>query len=486
MASLGRRNFMTTSGSATLGLALATLVTRKQARASDFGALVPDPKGILNLPAGFSYRILEAKGNTMTDGYRVPGRPDGMACFAGPNNTLILMRNHEVTRGDASNGPYKGGQKVHKNSYDPKGMGCVTRLVVSASTFGRISSNLVLTGTVRNCGGGPSPWGWISCEENIEINGAYRHGYAFLCRTDKTTVQPPVRLNGYGRFNHEAVAVDPSNYHAYLTEDRSDGCLYRFVPNNMGQPFVGKLQALKVVGEDQYNTDDMTVGEAVDVEWVDIVSPDPNSDTVRSQAHAKGAAIILRGEGIWFFEGQIYICSTSGGQNGGGHVFRLIDGDSPTLELMVASPGLDVLDSPDNITMAPWGELFLVEDGDGEDCIRYVTDHGEILPFACNVGSSSEFAGVCFSPNGAAMFVNLQTDGLTLVVTGPFPNVMNADVVSLDKFDDLDELDESTWEVLSQNDTGSNCSVTDEPSDGAGLLAAVATVSLATLGRDRQ
>jgi secreted PhoX family phosphatase len=486
MARYGRRNFIITGGSTTLSLALATLMTHKRARAQDLGALVPDPEGLLDLPSGFSYRILEQKGDPMSDGYRVPGRPDGMACFAGPNNTLILMRNHEVTRSDTGNGPYKPGQKVPANSYDPKGMGCVTRLVVNANTYQRISSNLVLTGTARNCGGGPSPWGWLSGEENVERNGAYRHGYVFLCRTDAASVQPPMRVTGYGRFNHEAVAVDPSNYHAYLTEDRSNGCLYRFVPDDMAEPFVGKLQALKVVGEDEFDTDDMVLGEEVEVEWVDIDSPDPNSDTVRSEGHAKGAAIIKRGEGIWFCDGQVYICSTNGGQNGGGHVFRLTDGDTPTLELLVASPGLDVLDSPDNITMAPWGELFLVEDGDGEDCIRYVTAEGVILPFARNVGSGGEFAGVCFSPDGAAMFVNLQTDGLTLVVTGPFPIMMNANVDGLDSFDDLDDLDEDTWEVLGENDAGGSCSVTDERSDAAGLTTAVAVASLAALGRDRE
>jgi secreted PhoX family phosphatase len=48
-------------------------------------ALRADPQGILDLPEGFSYRVLQRGGEMMTDGYRVPGRPDAMACFAGPN-----------------------------------------------------------------------------------------------------------------------------------------------------------------------------------------------------------------------------------------------------------------------------------------------------------------------------------------------------------------------------------------------------------------
>src|SRR5690606_7203744 len=112
-------------------------------------------------------------------------------------------------------------------------------------------------------------WGWLSCEENTDINGGQspiRHGYTFLCPIDAESVQAPQRIDGYGRCNHEAVAVDPSNDYAYLTEDRGDSCLYRFVPDSMDDPFVGRLQALKVVGQDNYATLLMPVNEVLDVE----------------------------------------------------------------------------------------------------------------------------------------------------------------------------------------------------------------------------
>jgi secreted PhoX family phosphatase len=422
MSTLGRRKFMITGGSATVALSLATLGRNRSAVArGPWGALIPDPEGILDLPAGFGYQIVETAGDDMDDGYRVPGAPDGMACFQGPGGTLILMRNHELGAGDLAEGPYKLGQVPPTEAYEAAATGGVTRVVIDETTYERISSNLVLVGTIRNCAGGMSPWGWLTCEESTAINGGTRHGYTFLCPIDAETVQAPQRIDGYGRYNHEAACVDPSTNYAYLTEDRGDSCLYRFVPEAMDDPFVGTLQALRIVGQDGYDTNDMTENDVLDVAWVDIDNPDPNSDSVREEAQGKGAATFVRGEGIWFFEGQIYICSTSGGPAGSGQIFRLIDGNAPTLELVVRSTDSSVLESPDNITVAPWGEVFMAEDGDGDNYIRWVNDMGEICDFARNALSDSEHCGVCFSPDGQAMFVNIQGDGLTLVITGPFP-----------------------------------------------------------------
>ncbi|HEX4352916.1 MAG TPA: alkaline phosphatase PhoX, partial [Polyangiales bacterium] len=49
-----------------------------------------------------------------------------------------------------------------------------------------------------------------------------------------------------------------------------------------------------------------------------------------------------------------------------------------------------------------------------------VTPNGEIVDFARNATSLSEFTGPCFSPDGGTMFVNIQHDGLTLAIRGPF------------------------------------------------------------------
>ena len=80
------------------------------------------------------------------------------------------------------------------------------------------------------------------------------------------------------------------------------------------------------------------------------------------------------------------------------------------------------MDSPDNIVLSSTGHVFVAEDGSAPNLIRVLDHNGVVTPFAQNVldGGDSEFAGVCFSPDGRWLFVNLQKAGLTLAITGPF------------------------------------------------------------------
>jgi secreted PhoX family phosphatase len=395
----------------------------RRARAVGLGApLVPDPAGRLDLPEGFSYAILDQGGQTMSDGYRVPGNPDGMACFAGPDGTLVLLRNHELT--SSSRGPYVPSVAPPRTfappeAYDPDVVGGVTRVVVDATTHARVSSNLVLVGTAQNCAGGPSPWGWLSCEESFDA----LHGYTFICPIEATSVQSPQRIVGYGHFRHEAVAVDPSNHVAYLTEDRPNSALYRFIPDRPAAPFVGRLQALGIAGQPTLDTTTgLSVDQELPVSWIDLPDPDPSGDTLRATARSGGATIISRGEGIWFHDGVVYFTSTNGGPLERGQVFALRPtANGGTLRLIAQSDDAAVLDGPDNVCMAPFGELFVCEDGftGTANYIRRLAPSGEIFDFART--TLSELAGVCFSPDGRALFVNIFGADVTLVVTGPFP-----------------------------------------------------------------
>src|SRR5690606_12871542 len=71
----------------------------RQAGAESFGALVPDQRGILALPEGFTYELLLQTGATMSDGKARRAAPDGMAAFSGEPGQVILMLNHELSWG---------------------------------------------------------------------------------------------------------------------------------------------------------------------------------------------------------------------------------------------------------------------------------------------------------------------------------------------------------------------------------------------------
>jgi secreted PhoX family phosphatase len=105
-----RREFIRSSAAVGIGFlglyrfsVAKTLTTSAQV---GYGPLTTDPKGIFNLPKGFSYHVISRQGSTMNDGLLVPGKGDGMAAFKGNNNRTILIRNHENVPGDLKNGPF--------------------------------------------------------------------------------------------------------------------------------------------------------------------------------------------------------------------------------------------------------------------------------------------------------------------------------------------------------------------------------------------
>ncbi len=403
-------------------LAMAPLGWLYGCRRQVKGTLSLDPTRTLAVPPGFRVTILERVGAPMSDGARVPALPDAMGAFAGEAGQVVLMRNHEAGRDMAMSGLDLN--RLPEQMYDRGAAGGVTRLVVGPD-LKRVTSHGVLAGTLRNCAGGVSPWGWLSCEESVEPG----HGYVFLCPKGATRLTSPQRLTAYGRFNHEAACVDPATHIAYLTEDRPDGCLYRFVPRERARPFEGVLQALRVIGQPARNTGEgLAPGQRLAVDWVEAPEPEAEDDGLRLRSRARGACTISRGEGLWFHDGRVYFAATSGGPNGTGQIFCLRDTRSgeADLTLLAQSTSADELDGPDNITVAPWGDVIIAEDGRGEQYLRGLTRAGKLYNIARNALSEGELAGVCFSPDGRTLFLNLQHDGLTVALSGPWRDLAPA------------------------------------------------------------
>jgi secreted PhoX family phosphatase len=446
--SFGRRNFFRSSLAVGAGLALAGpfgALGSKVAEArpgrprgdGGYGPLYPvrdDTTGLplLLLPRGFEYLSYGWTNDPMSDGAPTPSSHDGMAAFR-DGSLVRMVRNHERGTGRPF-GPAT-------STYDPAAAGGTTNLLFDPDRGEWLETLPSLSGTIRNCAGGPTSRDtWLSCEETTAVSpDGTRHGYVFEVPSDG--VSDAVALKAMGRFSHEAAAEDPATGYIYETEDTGSSALYRFRPSDPANLAAGGvLEAMRLTTT--ADTAGWNSGDSSPVaEWVLVDNPDwaPGEPTTWQQASAKGAARIVRGEGAWYGNGVIYVVSTSGGPARQGQVFAY-DPAADTFTCVFASPSADVLNAPDNVCVSPRGGLVLCEDGDGLEFLHGLSATGDIFKFAQNNVvltpeiaaakgytsldyTGSEWAGATFEPrNGNWLFVNLQSPGITFAITGPWRN----------------------------------------------------------------
>lgn len=419
-------------------------------------ALARDPAGLLDLPPGFSYAAVSRTGETMSDGFLVPGKHDGMAAFAipGDRDRCVIVRNHENGPSRSSEGAFGADHRlasrldpglIYDRAADGRPLlGGTTSLVWNMKTATLESSHLTLAGTATNCAGGLTPWGsWLTCEETQEKPGANAgklHGFVFEVPSAARAPVEPVPLTAMGRFKHEACAFDPATGIVYETEDEGDGLIYRFIPDAPGElARGGRLQALVIAdtaGADTRNWDGATyrAGLKHTVSWVDLTEVTAPDGDLRLRGRAAGAAVFARGEGICTaIEGgkaALYFTCTSGGAARRGQVWKLVPGGAgagrDSLELFAESTGEAHFDMCDNIVASPWGDIVFSEDGGGENFVRGISPGGLVYPIARNAMNDSEICGPCFSPDGSTLFFNIQNPGITVAVTGPWADLARA------------------------------------------------------------
>lgn len=339
---------------------------------SPYGSLQSaDANGIM-LPSGFTSRVIARSTQQVgSTGYTWHSAPDGGACFA-DGTGWIYVSNSEI----GSNGG--GVSAVKFNS-----SGSIT------------SAYRILSNTNRNCSGGTTPWGtWISCEE-VDT------GYCWETYPGGGTA---VRRDAMGRFNHEAAACDPVRKVVYLTEDKSDGGFYRFIPTTWGNLSAGTLQVLKT-----------------DLTWTNV--PDPDGSPTPTRDQVSGMKIFSGGEGA-FYRNDICYFTTKGDNrvwayNAAANTLQVVYDDN------VSGAPLTGVDNITGDTTA--GDLFVAEDGGNmEICI--ITPDDVVAPFLRITGqSSSEVCGVAFNPAGNRLYFSSQrgtsgssSGGITYEVSGPF------------------------------------------------------------------
>lgn len=429
-----RRQFLRATGSAFAALAASGCARAPLAAAGgarDYGPLLPDPNGLIDLPAGFTYRTISQLGDAMSDGGTVPDHADGMGCFDLGGGRIALVRNHELMPNQDGGGASGPAYDTVARSLVPL-PGGTTTIVLDAKTLEVERQFRSLSGTIRNCAGGVTPWGsWLTCEENVQkpdgrINK--EHGYVFEVPASATGPVDPVPLKAMGRFNHEAACVDPVSGAVYLTEDRNDGLFYCFVPRVKGKLAEGgTLHALAIEGvPDARNWDSAAVArqEWLPVRWVTLDNVESPDDDLRARGAAAGATLFARGEGLWMGEGELYFCCTSGGAAKLGQIFRLRPqpGGQDRLQLFFESRSIEEFNFGDNLTVAPNGHLIVCEDQYTEQVhhhLRGITPAGTAYPLALS-RVDSEWAGACFSPDGKWLFVNIFRPTRTVAITGPW------------------------------------------------------------------
>jgi secreted PhoX family phosphatase len=397
MTSTSRRTFVSSSlaaaGLLTFGPAFwrGAMAAPAKLGAGPYGELLPANEHGLMLPPGFKSREI-ARGDqaVQNTSYAWHRATDGMASYATEDGGWVLVANSERNPGGVSS--------------------------IRFTKDGQIADAYRILGAPSrsNCGGGPTPWGtWLTCEE-------YDGGLVWEC--DPTGRQPAVARPALGVFSHEAVAVDLERRQVYLTEDKRDGCFYRFTAaKTLADGGLDLTSGLLEVATG--------VGQEGVVVWKPVPDPSAAAGTLRTQV--ADARRYNGSEGVWFDDNAIIW--TSKGDNS----LWSYDVATAVVERLydpATSGNGTFLKGPDNICVSRSGDLFVCEDNSDQDFDVVLLSYGErtVSPFLRAVGDAangstihqdSELCGVSFSPDGERMFVGSQRAhgvGAVYEITGPF------------------------------------------------------------------
>ena len=368
---INRRSFLQMGASGFVLFAANSCVLAAGTRAAggmtslgQIGALqAPDENGVM-LPPGFKSRIVARSGQkpVASSDYLWHDAPDGGATYATDDGGWIYVSNAELRGG-------RGGVGALRFSSSGE--------VVDAYS--------ILQGTSVNCAGGKTPWQtWISCEE-------FDLGQAYEC--DPLGRKAGEVRPALGRFQHEAVAVDPVNEIIYLTEDKPDGAFYRFRPDNpMPDLATGSLEVARI----------REVAGRPYLDWALV--PDPQAQVTPTRYQVPDYAPFRGGEGLVYQDGLIYFSTKRDNR-----VWRY-DVTSSELSVVydIATSINPILSGVDNLTITPTGDVLVAEDG-GDMQVIVLTPDDRVIPLLQIPGHErSEITGPAFDPSYTRLYFSSQ------------------------------------------------------------------------------
>lgn len=402
------------------------------------GPPVPDPAGIIDLPAGYSYDILstscvdEVTSTESGTTFPMPEDFDANVLFPAGKGKQWLLSNHELTEprpgdftGDAAKCTVD--EQATFDDGDSDAWGSVSRLTLAKDGTTVLASELITTGLHNLCAANPTPWGTYLTNEEfpfgrrlVSNDPEQRSGWVWEVNpmTGEAT-----RVTGMGWFSHEQ--ADYLNKRLwFLTDDQGDWrFIYRFVADRKGNLGDGKLYGL------DFNRASQTG------RWVGPLDPfDPHADMV-ARGYVPEVDGFSKAEGLVANRQRSWIAFTESGEGvmDAGRVWRLVGKGKKVRGEVLAEGDWINFSRPDNLRYAPSGDLYVMEDhGSADRAGHPEINAGEdvwILPKGKKgtenmirfANTPAEPTGPWFHRNGKVFYLSLQGNpSRVIAISGNF------------------------------------------------------------------